>query len=46
MLASFRALKGGGFDGIPATVLDAYPHITAFVERMQELPAIKSHYAK
>jgi hypothetical protein len=32
--------------GIPNTVLDAYPNITAFVERMHELPAIKAHYAK
>ena len=46
MLAALRGLKSGRLDGVPATVLDAHPHITAFVERMQELPAIKAHYAK
>jgi glutathione S-transferase len=46
MLPAFRMLKSGRLDGIPTTVLDAYPNITAFVDRMHELPAIKAHYAK
>ncbi len=48
MLPEFRLLKSERLclAGIPTTVLDAYPNITAFVERMHELPAIKAHYAK
>ena len=46
LLPAFRMLKSGRLDGVPTTVLDAYPHITAFVDRMHELPAIKAHYAK
>jgi glutathione S-transferase len=41
-----RQLKSGRLDGVPTTIVDSYPNLTAFYNRMMDLPAIKAHYDK
>ena len=43
MLVGLRVLRSGRLEGVPATVLDRYPRIAAFVDTMMSLPAVKAH---
>lgn len=46
ILPVLRQLKSGRLDGVPTTIVDSYPNLTAFYNRMMDLPAIKAHYDK
>ena len=46
MLQQLRALRGGTFDGVPVTIVDGFPLLVAFYDRMMALPAVAAHYAK
>lgn len=39
-------IRSGRLTGIPTTLLDAYPKITALAQRVADLPAIKAYEAK
>ena len=45
LLPALRHFKSGRLDGIPTNILDGFPHLTAFYERMMSLPAVKAHYS-
>mmetsp|Transcript_44354 Transcript_44354/g.118353 ORF Transcript_44354/g.118353 Transcript_44354/m.118353 type:complete len:221 (+) Transcript_44354:65-727(+) len=45
VLATLRALKSGWLDGIPTTLADSKPLLSAFYERMMAIPALKEYYA-
>ncbi|EKX49846.1 hypothetical protein GUITHDRAFT_85488 [Guillardia theta CCMP2712] len=44
MLPQLRQLKSGRLAGIPVTIVDEYPHLTNFCNKMMSLPAISQHY--
>merc|ERR1712232_8196 len=45
ILPQLRYFKKGVADHVPADVLDAYPVVNAWMDRMHELPQIKAWYA-
>eukprot|EP00929_Paragymnodinium_shiwhaense_P109344 TRINITY_DN75750_c0_g1_i1.p1 TRINITY_DN75750_c0_g1~~TRINITY_DN75750_c0_g1_i1.p1 ORF type:complete len:221 (+),score=68.47 TRINITY_DN75750_c0_g1_i1:103-765(+) len=46
VLPRLRHLTKGVLDGIPTTILEPYPELTAFKARMEDLPNVKAYYAK
>jgi hypothetical protein len=40
-----RQLRSGRLDHLPITLLDKFPKIVAFENKMMAIPAVKTHYA-
>jgi glutathione S-transferase len=45
LLPALRQFKSGRLDGIPVTILEKFPLLAAYYDRMMEVPAVKSHYS-
>jgi glutathione S-transferase len=45
LLPQLRQLKSGRLDGIPTSIVDSYPLLSAYYARMMALPALQAHYA-
>jgi glutathione S-transferase len=45
LLPVLRLFKSGRHDGIPASILDKYPSLAAYYDRMMQVPAVKAHYS-
>ena len=44
LLPALRQFKSGRLEGIPTTIIDEYPLLAAYYNRMMSLPAVKAHY--
>ncbi len=46
LLPALRQLQSGRLDGIPANILEDYPLLAAYYDRMMQVPAVKAHYLR
>ena len=46
ILQQLRALRNGTFDGVPKTIVDGFPNLVAFYDRIMAIPAVAAHYAQ
>merc|ERR1712113_819119 len=46
VIPRLRHLTKGVLDGIPATVLDDFPKLKAYMARFQELPKVRAYHEK